>query len=144
MHVNSQYSLAIHTLLIFAYYKDKKITSELVANSVGCSPVLVRKVFAKLKKAGLLDTKSGNGKTELSRPEEEITLWDIYSSTNETAHDKIFKMYEHNSATCPVGSNIKPLLMPYFENTVDAMKKYMQSVTLKDLANELKIKYIQK
>lgn len=138
MRTNSKYTIGIHALLMIAYFDQKKITSEDVARSVGCNSVIVRNVFADLRKANLLQTKSGKGKTELLKPANEITLWDIYVATESSNVDDIFKMYYTSKAICPIGSNIKGLLNGHFENAIDAMKSELEKVTIESLIEELK------
>lgn len=138
MRTNSKFTLGIHALLMIAYFEDKKITSEDVARSVGCNPVIVRNVFKDLREANLLETKSGKGKTELSKPANKITLWDVYQATESSDPDDIFKMYYSQDALCPIGSNIKGLLSTHFTDAINAMEKKLSKVTIASLINELK------
>lgn len=140
MRTNSKYTVAIHALLMIAYFDQKKITSEDVAKSVGCNPVIVRNVFADLRKADLLHTKSGKGKTELLKPANQITLWDIYVATESSDVNDIFKMYYSSEAICPIGNNIKGLLNGHFEDAIEAMRKQLEKVTIASLIEELKTK----
>lgn len=137
MRTNSKYTVAIHALLMIAYFDQKKITSEDVAKSVGCNSVIVRNVFANLRKAHLLQTKSGKGKTELLKPANEITLWDIYEATESSDVDDMFKMYYSSQAICPIGSNIKGLLNGHFESAIEAMQSELEKVTIASLIEEL-------
>lgn len=137
MRTNSKYTVAIHALLMIAYFDQKKITSEDVAKSVGCNSVIVRNVFADLRKAQLLQTKSGKGKTELLKPASEITLWDIYEATESSDVNDIFKMYYSPQAICPIGGNIKGLLNGHFEDAIQAMKFELKKITIASLIEEL-------
>lgn len=138
MRVSTQFPIAVHIMLMIDSFPDLKITSEVLAESAGSNPVIIRGIFAKLKTAGLLETKSGRGKTTVTRPAEEITLWDIYTAVESDAPDELFKLHQNTSETCVVGSNIHALLMPHLEEAVAALKGSFSKVTLADLKNELK------
>lgn len=137
MKVSTQFSIAVHAMLMVAYFPDVKITSDIVAQSAGCNPVIIRNAFAKLKRAHLLLTKSGKGKTELARPAEEISLWDIYSAIEGSNAELIFKIHTNTSGICPVGSQICNILHGHLIDATNAMKQELSAIKLSDLKNEL-------
>ena len=136
MHVDSEFTVGVHTLLLFAYIKEDKITSEIVARSIGCNPVIVRKVFSKLSKAGLLNPGKGNARTVLARPAGEITLKDVFLATQEETVEETFSMYPTNPG-CPVGNEIHNLLYSRFDSARGAMLEDLSRTTIADLASEL-------
>ena len=137
MRVSTQFPIAVHILLMIDSFPDLKITSEVLAESTGSNPVIIRGLFAKLKNAGLLETKSGRGKITVTRPAEEITLWDIYTAVESDAPDELFKLHPSTSETCVVGSNIHALLMPHLEDATAAIRSSFSKVTLAQLKQEL-------
>lgn len=137
MKVSKQFSIAVHAMLMIAYFPEVKITSETVAQSAGCNPVIIRNAFVKLKQANLLITKSGKGKTELARSAEEISLWDIYSAIEGAEAETMFKIHANTSGICPVGSQIQTILQSHLTHATNAMKKELSSVKLSDLKNEI-------
>jgi DNA-binding IscR family transcriptional regulator len=122
---------------MIAYFPDMKVTSEMVSESAGCNAVIIRNLFAKLKKAGLLSVKAGRGDTSLAKPPEEITLWDIYSAVETVHTDEIFKIHPNTSFSCLIGSNLHGLLIKHLDDAVDAMKTELSGVTLQTVINEL-------
>lgn len=134
MIVSMKFSVAVHIMLMIDAFPEAKITSEVLAESTGCNPVIIRNIFGKLRKAGLLKTKSGKGKTEIARDDESISLWDIYLAVES---DEFFRVHQNTSETCPVGSNIHSLLEPHIKGVTDAMKNYLSGVTLSDMKNNL-------
>jgi len=136
MHVDSQFTVGIHTLLIYGYFTEDKITSAMVSRSIGCNPVIVRNVFTKLSKAGLLIPGKGNARTRLGRPAEEMTLYDVFMATQDDDVDSIFSMYPANLG-CPVGKEIHGILASRFESAMDAMKADLSKTTISDLVKEL-------
>jgi len=136
MRIGYQYTVGIHILLMVAFLKEDKITSEKVATSIECNPVIVRKVFSKLSKAGLLRPGMGRARTELGRPADRITLYDIFVATETENAEKVFRMYPVNTR-CPVGGKIHDLLSFRFESAKNAMMTELSKTTIADLASEL-------
>ncbi len=135
MKSDSQFTVGVHTLMLIAFYEHDSITSEMVGRSIGCNPVIVRNVFTKLSRAGLLNPGLGRRRTELARPASGITLYDIYTAT-ETEDDPMFKMYDPNPK-CPVGPDIHRILAPRFARTREAMLEELRRTTLAELVSEL-------
>ena len=136
LHIDSTFTVGIHTLLVVAFFKDDKITSEKVAISIGCNPVIVRNVFGMLSKAGLLRPGMGKARTVLGRSAEEITLLDVFDATQNDDVDDIFSMYPTNPY-CPVGSEIHGMLSSRFSDAMDAMRNDLSRTTIADLITEL-------
>ena len=103
----------------------------------GSSEVTVSSV-ADLKDAGLLDTKSGRGRNTLARSAESVTLWDIFCAVEGGETEGLFKLHQHTSETCVVGSNIRSLLLPHLDDTVKAARAELEKVSLADLVAELR------
>ena len=135
MHVDSEFTVGVHILLLYAYIDDR-ITSEIAAKSIGCNPVIVRKVFSKLSKAGLLRPGKGNARTVLARPADDITLKDVFLATQEETVEETFNMYPTNPG-CPVGSEIHDLLYGRFDSAIIAMLEEFSKTTIAKLASEL-------
>lgn len=144
MRVSTQFPIAVHIMLMVAGFPNQKMTSEIVAESAGVNPVIIRNIFSKLNNAGLLDTKSGRGKTAIMRPADEITLWDIYTAVESEETDEVFKFHQNTSETCVVGSNIYSILSPHLDDAVNTMKNVFFKVTLQSLIEELYAKINKK
>ena len=137
MRVSTQFPIAFHALLMIARFPDRKVTSDMVAASAGCNAVIIRNIFTKLKAVGLLSVKAGRGETTLAKPQEEITLWDIYAAIESEKTDEMFKIHANMSGACPVGSNVRSLLLGHLDDALNAMKKELSKVTLKTALDEL-------
>ncbi len=138
MRVSTQFPIAVHALMMVAFFPEKRITSDLAAKSAGCNSVIIRNIFLKLKKAELISIKPGRSKMELAKPVSEISLWDIYAAVETDETDEIFKFHSNTSCTCPVGSNIRSLLMSHLDDAIAAMRDELSKITLEDLTKELK------
>lgn len=56
--MTSEFGIAVHAL-VFLNHKKKTLSSEELSKNICTNPARVRKVMAKLKKAGLIETKEG-------------------------------------------------------------------------------------
>lgn len=85
MKRNSRLSLALHALSHMASEPDRVWTSAEIALHAGTNAVVVRRVFGKLGKAGLLTGKKGHaGGWRLAVQPASITLADIYVALEES------------------------------------------------------------
>ena len=51
MRLNTKYSIALHCLVFLAEYGDQmKVTSEVLARSTGCNPVIIRNILGALQR----------------------------------------------------------------------------------------------
>ncbi|WP_366458037.1 Rrf2 family transcriptional regulator [Eggerthella hominis] len=137
MRVGRQFTIAVHALIMIAYFSDVRVTSDMVAESVGTNPVTVRNVYAKLKSAELLTVQRGTGFTALARPACEITLWDVYAAVETDSVDEMFKFSDTLSGACPVGGSIRELLLIHLREAVAAMRDVLARTTLEELRYEI-------
>ena len=85
MKRNSRLSLALHTLSHMAGNPDRVRTSKDIADHAGTNPVVVRRVLARLREAGLLTSEKGHaGGWRLARAPDDITLADVYLALDES------------------------------------------------------------
>lgn len=135
MQISSRFTIAIHVLTCIEVLKDiMPLNSETIAGSVGVNPVVVRNIFGKLKKAGLIIVqRGGNGGVSLARPMSEITLLDVYRAVDSIGGGKLFHFHENPNAACPVGRNIHRVMDHRLLEIQQAMEGKMASMTLADV-----------
>ncbi len=81
--MNSEFTIAVHSLVLLAYRSDRSATSEYIADNVGTHPARVRKVLSFLRKAGYVVTKEGSGGGyTLACDPDEVSLAEIYCITS--------------------------------------------------------------
>lgn len=136
MRISAKCSVAIHCLLLISEYSHKlKITSELAAESTGCNPAAIRATLNALKKAGLITVRRGVGGAALSRPPEEISVWDVYQAVEPEGLEKIMGIHPNPSETCPVGKRIETVLESSYARIEDAVAQSMLEIRLSDFAD---------
>ncbi|MFS0777789.1 Rrf2 family transcriptional regulator [Neobacillus sp. 3P2-tot-E-2] len=131
--MNSDFTLAIHSLTLLALQPDRMSTSEYIAESAGVHPVRIRKVLSLLKKHGFIKSKEGTGggfifALELS----EVNLWDIYKITSEGALQP--KCPESNEQ-CIVGANMQSVLFTIFLGAEDHLGEYLKNYTIREIVD---------
>ena len=137
MQITSRFTVAVHTLLvIYAFGKTQKTTSEFIAESVEVNPVVIRRTLSSLKAAGLIDVKAGSGGASIVKDLCDITLYDIYKAVGSLDGD-LFHFHENPNPDCPVGRNIHAVLDPHLADAQAAMENELKKVTLADLARDL-------
>ncbi|MEM6338180.1 MAG: Rrf2 family transcriptional regulator, partial [Bacteroidota bacterium] len=86
MATNSQFTIALHILGFLAYRDGKPLTSDTLARTYGTSPVVLRRVLAKLQRAELVNTQRGpGGGSVLARSASAITLREAYEAVADDA-----------------------------------------------------------
>lgn len=138
MRVSTRFPIAVHSLLAIAYVDDKKkMTSTVIAESTGSNAVIIRNIFADLKRSGLIYSSSGkSGGVTLAKEAKDISLWEIYCAVETDNVDEIFKFHE-SPKTCPIGKNIYGLMLPHMNAALASMKNELQQVSLNNLMDEL-------
>lgn len=143
MQISSRFTIAIHIFAcIDTFEKEYKITSDFLASSTNVNPVIIRKLLAQLKAAGLVNVVRGSGGASIARPLSEITFLDIYQAVECVEEGELFHFHENPNTKCPVGRNIHHILDDKLQRVQTAMEKELASITLKDVMNDT-LKYLE-
>lgn len=135
--ISSRFSVAIHILSLVASFPEERMTSELMAKSIGTNPVVVRRITRALADAGLLRVHAGVGGAELTRPLNEITLLDVYRAVGAVEADRLFAIHDTPQPRCPVGANIQASLESVFRDAQHAMEAALEARTMKEVVSDL-------
>ena len=140
MQIGSKFTIGIHIITAIDYFKEMdRVNSEFLAGSIGVNPVIVRTVISQLREAGIVQTQRGSSGAELTRPLDEITLYDIYKAVGSVDEKEgLFHFHEQPNPACPVGRNIHKVLDQRLMDAQKAMEEELKSTTLADIAVEIK------
>ena len=84
LRVNAQFSIALHILGFLTARGGEPLTSEVLAETYGTSPIVLRRVLSKLQRAGLIETRRGvGGGSVLARAPKDIDLREAYEAVNQ-------------------------------------------------------------
>ena len=112
------------------------MSSEALARSVNTNPAFVRRLLGALAKAGLAESQMGQGGGALlARPEEKITLLDVYRAVED---QNLFALHRGGpNLECPIGRNITPILEAEISDAANALERSLASTTLADIAGRV-------
>src|SRR4051812_49570084 len=139
MATNTQFSIAVHIMAGLACGCDRDVTSSDLAASVNTSPSFVRRVLAKLSKAGLVETATGKaGACWLAKSPKEISLLDIYKAVDAP---KAFSIHNYSEQkACEVSCHIKLALEKALGKTQKAMEGALREIKLAQVVSDVKRK----
>lgn len=138
MRISIKCSSAVHILLMLALLpSERKITSGLLASSVGSNPVEIRKLLGSLKKAGIIDVARGPGGATLRREPKDISLLDIYTAVDSASLNELIGVHARPAPQCLFGKNIARLLAGPYAEIGEAVRAKMADVTLERLLARL-------
>ena len=141
MQLSMKCSVAVHCLIFIHEATEKvKVTSQLLAQSTGCNPVIIRNTLSALKKSGLITVALGTGGANLAKEPENITLFDIYNSLEPDGLSSIIGIHNCKERACPVAQNIEYVLQEPYEKIEESIKITMQSITLQHLIERFREK----
>ena len=131
MAANTRFAVGVHLLTSLAFTGGTQ-TSEDLAASVLTNPVVLRRILARLQKAGLVLSHPGRkGGFTLARPASAVTLLDVHRAVGSKG---LFAVHAHKEAkNCPVSSCIKGVLADVFTRAEGAAEGELRRVRLSDV-----------
>lgn len=131
MKYSTKLSDAVHIMAFIAINQDFDLSSNAIAVSVQTNPAFVRQIMMKLRKADLMSSVTGHAKPALARPEEQISLLDIYKAVE--GDKPLLHLDTHTNPECGVGMNIQLALRDYYQEVQAAAENRMKEITLQDI-----------
>ena len=137
MQISIKCSVAVHCLIFIHEAKGiAKVTSNLLAQSTGSNPVVIRNILSALKKAGLITVARGTGGAELCADPSQITLYQIYSALEPNGLSSVMGIHPCEGRSCPVAQNIRKVLEPPYHKIENAVKNAMEEITLQSIIDD--------
>jgi Rrf2 family protein len=133
---NTQFAIATHIMAALGHAAGKEVNSAEIAGSVNTSSSFVRRILAKLSKAGLVKTATGKGGScWLARPARHISLLDVYRAVEAP---KAFAIHQYPpEKQCPVSCGIKPALNRVLAETQQAIEGSLKRKSLAAVISDL-------
>jgi|SRR5579859_3443230 len=137
MAVNTQFSIAVHVMALLGCRRGRDTTSADLAMSVNTSPSFVRRVLAKLSRAGLVETATGKaGACWLARDPKDISLLDIYRAVGAP---KAFSIHGYaEQKACAVSCHIKEALEKALKKTQQTMEAGLDGLSLAQIVSQVR------
>lgn len=145
MQISSRFTIATHMLILIALEGHKqKVTSDLLAGSVGVNPVIIRKTLSQLKKAGLISVTRGTGGASIVKDLSAMTLLDVYQAVESLGKSgELFSFHEHPNPDCPIGNGIHTVLDQKLIEVQQAMETKLAQTSLDQVVADAE-RYIKK
>lgn len=137
--VNSDLAIGLHIVGFLTSRQGEPLTSELLADTYGTNPVVIRRVLTKLQRAGLIATRRGiGGGSTLAREPSAINLRQVYEAVTDNA--QLLRRHPgHDSGVAQIlGSYINELC----SEAEAALLERLESVTAEQLDAEVRPRII--
>lgn len=136
---NSRLTVAAHALTWIGLYQRRGhevATSEQIATSVNTNPVVIRRLLAELRKAGLADSQRGaRAGWILVRDLAAITLLDVYQAIEP---GPVFALHPATpDPECVVGHGIGPAMTAVYDEVEAALRRELAKTTLEDVLRDV-------
>ena len=130
--MTSEFSIAVHAL-VYLNHMAKPLTSEVLAKNVCTNPARLRKVLAKLKTAGLVDTREGSeGGSSFDKDPQSVTLEQICLAVGEPVAECRFRTGSVDM-DCLVASGMGDVMDGIFAELNRLCLKRLGEITVKDI-----------
>ncbi|RAJ88248.1 Rrf2 family protein [Chitinophaga dinghuensis] len=132
---NGRFPISLHILTLMARAEGELLSSEHIAGSINCNPVLVRKEISNLRNHGLIESKEGkNGGATLAKPAANILLSDIYQAVRQSS--LLGNSRNTPNPDCEVGKQINIHLDHLYAEVEGTLIRKLQLVTLADFSQQ--------
>lgn len=131
---NTQFSIAVYILVGISNFN--LTNSKQLAENLNANPIFLKRIMAKLSKAGLISTTPGRcGGSQLSRKAEKISLYDVYKAVD---MPKAFTVHDYPvTKSCKASANIQNVMSKIFEEVQSEIEIKLKSKTIADVVNEI-------
>ena len=134
--MTSDYCVAVHAL-VYLNHKAKVLSSEELAENICTNPARVRKVMAKLKKAGFVKTKEGSeGGYLFGQDADRVTLDQIAQALEIRFVDTAWKSGD-TDMKCLVASGMAGLMDEIFDDLNEQCRKRLKEITIGTLDHRI-------
>ena len=134
--MTSDYCVAVHAL-VYLNHKAKVLSSEELAENICTNPARVRKVMAKLKKAGFVKTKEGSeGGYLFDQDADQVTLDQIAQALEIRFVDTAWKSGD-TDMKCLVASGMAGVMDALYQELDTLCRQRLSHITLADVAHKI-------
>ncbi len=134
--MTSEFAIGVHAL-VFLNHKNTVVSSEMVAENVCTNPTRVRKVLARLKKAGFVETKEGiDGGYHFCADAEKVNLCMIADALEVSFVSASWKS-GNIEMDCLIASGMAGILDDMYRNLDRKCREELKHVTIADLDSKI-------
>ncbi len=134
--MTSEFAVAVHGL-VYLNKKKTTISSEELASNVCTNPARIRKVMAKLKKAGMIATKEGlEGGYHFIKDPAQVNLKQICDALEVIFVSSSWKSGNEN-LPCMISSGMSGVMDDIYGDLNEICRNRMEKITIKDIQEKL-------
>lgn len=142
--MNSEFTIAVHSLVLLAYRPDRMATSDMIAHNVNTHPSRVRKVMSCLRKQGYIVTKEGiGGGYMLNCNPEDVSLAEIYRATS-IGSMKPSWCSGKEDMECMVACNMAEVMEHIFCDAEQQLLTYLEQTKISGVLERVRATQLQK
>lgn len=136
--MNSEFTIAVHSLVLLAYKKDHMATSDMIAHNVCTHPARVRKVMGCLRKKGYVTAKEGTGGGfMLSCDPAQVTLAEIYRLTSIGSIQPSW-CSGSEEMDCMIAGNMSLVMNDLYSEAEEQLIRFFERFTISDMLEKLR------
>ncbi|ASJ52587.1 transcriptional regulator [Brevibacillus formosus] len=136
--MNSEFTIAVHSLALLAHIPEHMASSELIAKNVCTNPARIRKIMSILRKNGFVKTKEGiGGGYILACDPNEVTLAEIYRSISNGTLKPHWCSGDPQEA-CQVSANMHGVMDQIFTEAEMYFTKYLEQITIRTVLDKVR------
>lgn len=134
--MTSEFAVAVHAL-VFLNHKQETISSEVLAENVCTNPARIRKVMARLKKAGLIVTKEGlEGGYHFEKNPSDVNLRDVSDALEVEFVSASWKSGDVEKK-CMISSGMATVMDNIYDELDELCKKRLENITIQSIDDKI-------
>src|SRR5687767_10391319 len=128
MAATCRFAFAVHVLAVLALRREAGVTSDALARSVNTNAVVIRRILADLRRAGIVDTyKGAGGGAWLTSAPDQVRLDAVYRAVGGGTS---FSLHPQKpNQRCMVGRKIEEVLCEVFSSAQQALEQALAQRT---------------
>lgn len=138
MKYSHRLSDAVHILVYLEILGSN--SSSAIADSVNSNPSLIRRLIARMVKAGILDRSGQRGEINirLTRPAGKVNLLQIYQAVED--HQQFLDVDQEVNRLEPLGRSMPAVLSGEYDRIQKAAEQEMAKISLESIVDQVKDK----
>lgn len=137
--MNIDFAIGLHIMGFLTSSDGRLVSSNIMAESFGTSPVVLRRVLARLNQSGLVETRRGaSGGSKLARDATKITLKEVYESVS--LKPELFARHPQGSGV--ISNVIGGYINDIYEEAENVMLHHLESTSVADMDATVRPKII--
>lgn len=134
--MTSEFGVAVHAL-VFLNHKGRMVSSEELSQNICTNPARVRKIMAKLKRAGLLSTKEGvDGGYLFSLDPAEVSLREISEALEVQFVASAWRSGD-TDMKCLIASGMADVMDGIYSDLDRLCKEHLEQVTIQQIDDRI-------